>query len=337
MRQGPELVRASNEFTEENKALTWRLFLTTLAVQIGLWVGIVMAPWFVAKLALSVLAGLVGVRLFIFYHDHQHGALFRKSKLGNVFMTMVGWYTIAVPSVWKETHDFHHRNNAKMTGSSIGSYPTVNLKMYGAITEKQRKQLKAVRHPITIVLGLFTTFMTGFAVHAFQRNRKKHWAAPVSLITWWAIQAGLVWAFGWTTGLLLWMFPTALHSAAGSYLFYAQHNYPEAQLRDRRKWKYDHAALQCSSFFEMSPLMHWFTGNIGYHHVHHLNHRIPFYRLPEAMEKMPELQNPGRTSWALKDIRACLNCSVWDESEGRLISFKEADAKIQAAGAMAAK
>jgi omega-6 fatty acid desaturase (delta-12 desaturase) len=325
VRSGAELVRASQIYAKEDRPRSWLLLGITFVVFASLW-ALVLATesWWIGALA-SVLLGLVGVRLFIFYHDYHHTAIFADSLLARPLMTAIGFYTLAGPTVWRETHNFHHKNNARLTGSSIGSYPTVSLGMYRSLTLGQRRILKIIRHPLTIAGGILTTFFIGFCYAAWRRDPKQHWSAPLTGVAWFVTLAALVWTVGWDDALWLWVIPISLHSAVGSYLFYAQHNFPGCELRDRRSWEFSHAALKSSSYFEMNPLMHWFTGNIGYHHVHHLNHRIPFYRLPEAMAEMPELQSPGRTSWALSDILACLSCSVWDADQGRMISFAEAD------------
>jgi hypothetical protein len=106
-------------------------------------------------------------------------------------------------------------------------------------------------------------------------------------------------------------------------LFYAQHNFPGARFPNRAGWDYVAAALDSSSYLRMNPVMHWLTGNIGYHHVHHLNARIPFYRLPEAMAGIEELQSPGTTSLHPCDIYRCLRLKLWDPERERLVSFQE--------------
>jgi omega-6 fatty acid desaturase (delta-12 desaturase) len=111
----------------------------------------------------------------------------------------------------------------------------------------------------------------------------------------------------------------------GSYLFYCQHNFPGAQFRENQDWKYDYAALASTSFMVMPPVMQWLTGNIGYHHVHHLNSRIPFYRLPEAMEKMPELQNVVTTSWNPVNMWRCFQLKLWDAEKGKMIRLNQLD------------
>jgi omega-6 fatty acid desaturase (delta-12 desaturase) len=108
----------------------------------------------------------------------------------------------------------------------------------------------------------------------------------------------------------------------GAYLFYAQHNYPGATVLPRDRWSYCSAALLTSSFIRMGPLARWLTGNIGYHHVHHVNSRIPFYRLPEAMAGIAELQSPRTTSLRFADVRSCLRMKLWDPEAGRMIGFR---------------
>jgi omega-6 fatty acid desaturase (delta-12 desaturase) len=92
-------------------------------------------------------------------------------------------------------------------------------------------------------------------------------------------------------------------------------------LQPREKWTYERAALESSSFMEMGPVMNWFTGNIGYHHVHHLNPGIPFYRLPEAMAAIPALQRPGKTSLRPADIAACFKLKLWDPEAGKMVGY----------------
>ena len=111
--------------------------------------------------------------------------------------------------------------------------------------------------------------------------------------------------------------------ALGAYLFYAQHNFPDAKYRTKEEWSYVHAALYSSSYMKMSKLMHWFTGNIGYHHIHHMNSKIPFYRLPEVFEAIKAFQQPGVTSLSPRDIYACFKLKVWDPEQSRMIGLRE--------------
>lgn len=321
LRTGAELVRATKPFTIEDRARTWRLLAGTFAVWGAATAVGVLAPWWPLQLVGAIVAGLTNVRLFIFYHDHLHGALFHDSPLGKLIMRAVGIWTLNPPSVWKETHDYHHQNNAKLLGASIGSYPVATVRMWATLTPMQRAFYAGIRHPVNMMLGYFTVFSLGMCIAPFKRAPRQHWQGPFALVAHWGIIAAATYFLGWKAAFFgLWL-PVVIATAVGGYLFYAQHNFPGMQLRDRKKWEYWFAAVHSSSMFDMHPIMHWFTGNIGYHHVHHLNHKIPFYRLPEAMAAMPELQNPGRTSWAPSDVRACLRLALWDPDQNRMVGW----------------
>ncbi|MFZ5475216.1 MAG: fatty acid desaturase family protein [Myxococcota bacterium] len=337
MRSGPELVRASAPFAQEDRALTWRLLAISLLVWAGVTAVAALAPWWPARLAAAVLAGLVTVRLFIFYHDYLHGAILQKSALGKAIMHAVGYWVMSGPSVWRQTHDYHHKHTAKMVGASIGSYPVVTVDIWKLMTPAQRRDYTLVRHPLNMLFGYFTVFMLGMCISAFRRNPAQHRDGLIGLGVHLGTAALVAALAGWQVALFTVVIPIFVACAAGSYLFYAQHNFPGMQIRDRADWEYTFAATRSSSMFDMGPVMHWLTGNIGYHHVHHLNHRIPFYRLPEAMAAMPELQDPGRTTWHPRDVLACLRLKLWDPAKGRMVTFEEADAAPPMDGLLTAK
>lgn len=326
MRSGPELVRASNAFASEDRATTWRLLVVTAVVYFGTMALAMSSAPLPLRIAASILHGLVFVRVFIFYHDYLHGAVLRGSLVGGALMRLFGWWCLAGASVWRQTHDYHHRNTAKIVGATIGSYPVVTLGMWRRLSAKQRRQYAAARHPLTIAFGYVTVFLLGMCLSAFRRNPRQHIDAVIAVLFHFGTVVAVGLTLGWTAAFLGIVFPQFVACGGGSYLFYAQHNFPGMQLKGREEWEYTFAALRSSSMFDMSRPMHWLTGNIGYHHVHHLNHRIPFYRLPEAMEAMPELQNPARTSWKLGDMIACLRGKVWDPAQERMLTFAEADA-----------
>lgn len=324
VRDGPALLRATRPYAQEDRARSWRLLATTLMVFAAMQVAVVLVPFWWAKILLSIPIGLIMIRMFIFYHDHVHGALFENSKAGALVMDVIGFQLLSVRSVWQETHDYHHRNNAKLVGSGIGSFPVVSTRMWRRMDEAQRRKYRALRHPAVVFTGYVTVFLIGMAMAPFQRNPKKHWAGPLALVLHLGGVALLWWLFDGVTAISMLMLPTAIATGLGSYLFYAQHNFPDVQFYNRNEWTFHDAALKSSSMFDMPGWLHWLTGNIGYHHIHHLNHRIPFYRLPEVMEAFPEFQQVGRTSWRLSDIRAAFAIDLWDPRQHKMVTFKEA-------------
>ncbi|MGD8583439.1 MAG: fatty acid desaturase, partial [Gammaproteobacteria bacterium] len=135
----------------------------------------------------------------------------------------------------------------------------------------------------------------------------------------------LLWVYGgFDVVFFAILLPMTIASALGSYLFFAQHSFKRMHVISADAWTYYRAALESSSYMRLNRLMQWFTGNIGYHHIHHLNIRIPFYRLPEAMAAIPELQSPVTTTLAPRDIIECFRASLWDEESQRMMSYREA-------------
>lgn len=319
---GPRLVRATRPYAQEDVGRSRWLLAQTLMILVLLHTGIIFAPMW-AKPIFSVVTGGVYVRLFIFYHDFLHGAQLTTHWLTRFLMHGVGYLMLTTTGVWRETHDFHHRCNARVIGSGIGSFPVVTLKMWEKMSPRDRRLYKILRHPMTIVFGYVTVFMLGMSIAPFRRDPKKHWQSLLALVIHIAAIVGVGLWMGWWQAFFSIVLPLAVSMAAGSYLFYVQHNFPDVTYFERRAWKFDQAAIRSSSMFDMPRWAHWFTGNIGYHHIHHLNHRIPFYRLPEVYEAIEELQQPGRTTWRPRDIKACLSLAVWDAERARMITHRE--------------
>lgn len=177
------------------------------------------------------------------------------------------------------------------------------------------------RHPATIALGYVFVFLQGMCLLPFIRKPKEHFDCLVALIVHFAISVALVHYVGWMGLLLTQTIPHLITFGLGSYLFYAQHNFPGVSFYDKGGWTYERAALESSSYMKTSKLMAWFTANIGYHHIHHLNARIPFYRLPEVLEALPELQRPKITTLSPMEVIRCLRLKVWDVEQQRMVGL----------------
>ncbi len=324
-RKDRELIAATRPFAVEDKVKSWFAVLSTLVL-----LGATVAFAFVTprtplgwagRGAASVVAGLLVVRTFILYHDHLHGSLLRGSSVARAIFTFYGMLIMTPPKVWRETHNYHHANTAKIVGSHVGSYMMVTTNMWAKMKPRERVMYKVIRHPLTIVGGYFTLFMLGMGVSPFMRAPKKHWASLAGVLLNWVLTALVVWKLGVLAFLFGMFLPLSIAMAMGGYLFYAQHNFPDAFIQPRETWSYARAALESSSYMEMGRVMRYFTGNIGYHHIHHLNPTIPFYRLPEAMAAIPELQNPSKTSLKPGDVLACFRQKLWDPERGQMVGY----------------
>ncbi|MCB0769541.1 MAG: fatty acid desaturase [Flavobacteriales bacterium] len=324
MKNEKELILSTKPYAKEVRWKSWWHLLSTGTLLAGLYTGVFLprSPLWL-KSVCSVLAGLTIARMFIIYHDHQHKAILQNSKLADWLMTLWGLFVLAPTSIWKRSHDHHHTHNSKLYTSSIGSYPIVTKEKFKAFSRKERSTYLFIRHPLTITFGYIFVFFFGMCIRSFMNNRDKHWDSLIAVVLHVVISVGIILWLGWTAFLLGVVAPALIALGLGAYLFYAQHNFPTATFADKEGWSYVNAALGSSSYMRMNPVLHWFTGNIGYHHIHHLNARIPFYRLPEVYKAIPELQNAKTTSLMPGEILRCLRLKVWDPDLGRLIGFRE--------------
>ena len=186
---------------------------------------------------------------------------------------------------------------------------------YLRASRKERLKYLAMRHPLTILGGYISIFIVGMCIVPALSDLKGHKDSALALILHVVLYTFVVATFGWLTALFAIFIPFFVAGAMGSYLFYAQHNFPSVVFKEKDGWTYEGAALESSSFCTMSPIMHYFTGNIGYHHIHHLNSKIPFYRLPEVYAKMPEVQNAKTTSLRPLEVLKCLSLKIWDADQ----------------------
>lgn len=321
MRAGRDLIEATRQFAPESRFRSWWLLLSTTALMIG---GCALSwqPLFwPLRLAVAVLTGFVIVREFIFFHDFMHGAILRGSRVARFVLYPFGIWVMTPPRVWKETHNYHHAHTAQLVGSNIGSYATMTVAQWAQATPAERFHYKLVRHPLTVLFAYFTAFMLDMCLMSFLRSPKKRWDSLVALLVNWAATGLIIWKFGFGTFFFGYFLPLFVATAVGAYLFYAQHNFEGLQIQRREEWSYDRAALQSSSYMHTGPVLRWLTGNIGYHHVHHLNPTIPFYRLPEAMAAVPELQQPAVTRLTPADIAANFRMKLWDPDQQKMVGF----------------
>jgi omega-6 fatty acid desaturase (delta-12 desaturase) len=323
-RTGKELILATRAYAHENKLRSWFAVLSSFLLLAACLVGTILVPVLAAKLALSILAGLFMVRMFVLYHDHQHHAILDRSKLADVLMRFWGILILTPSSIWSHSHNTHHAKNCKLRATHIGSYPVMTIERYQRSSRKERINYLAIRHPLTIALGYITVFFGSMCVVPLLNDPKEHRDALYALVLHVLLYAAAIIWLGWLAALFLMTIPMLVGSALGAYLFYSQHNFPTVTYLDKDGWTYEGAALESSSHCRMGAVMNYFTANIGYHHIHHLNAKIPYYRLPEALAGMPELQSPKTTSLHPAEILRCLRLQLWDVEQQRMVSLAEA-------------
>jgi omega-6 fatty acid desaturase (delta-12 desaturase) len=316
-----DLLKRLKPFAVEQPARSWWVTLSTFGLSGVAAFAAATLPNLALRMSASVFFGMLLVRAFSFFHDTMHGAMFRGSRVGRAMMSLFGFLVLTPPSVWRETHNYHHAHNGQIAGSHIGSFPVMTVDMWDRATTRQRWQYRLARHPLGILCGYLTTFVFGLCIGPFLRSPRGNWGGPVALGVHGTVVAA-TWRFaGPAICMNLVIVPWAVATCVGSYLFYAQHNFPSTRLRERRQWTFASAAIESSSYMEGGRCWAWLTGNIGVHHVHHLNSLIPCYRLYEAMSAVPELRMHPNNTPRPSDVIACLRLSLWDAHADRMVRW----------------
>ena len=289
-------------------ALTW--YLMYLSLQVSIWLA----------LPLAVLAGALLIRVFIIFHDCGHESFFR-SRLANDITGFCAGILVLTPYFhWRWEHALHHATAGDLNRRGTGDVWTMTVEEYLAASRWKRLGYRLARNPI-VLFGIAPVYLfvlrERFPIRgAGGRERRSVWWMNLAI-------AGIVLVMGWTFGfvpyLILMLTAISVAGMAGVWLFYVQHQFEDTYWERGEKWDYTAAALKGSSYYQLPAVLRWFSGNIGYHHIHHLSPRIPNYNLGrchESAELFREVK-PLRLVPSLRSLRLRL----WDESRRKLISF----------------
>jgi omega-6 fatty acid desaturase (delta-12 desaturase) len=296
-------------------ALLWTVAVVSL--QRGWWAG----------LLLTVPAGAFLVRVFLIQHDCGHGAFFPSKAANDWTGRVLGVLTLTPYAYWRQTHAVHHATSGHLDRREMGAIDTFTVEEYRAMSPLRRWAYRAYRHPL-VQFGFGPSFVF-FIQHRvpvdLMRAGWRPWASAMAT----NVAVGLV-AFamgswlGWGPFLLVTVPTIAVAASLGVWLFYVQHQFEETHWSRQGRWSRDEAALHGSSYYDLPTPLRWLSANIGVHHVHHLDSRVPFYRLGEVLKERPELKTIGRLT-ILESLR-CVKLALWDEQRERLVSFREAAA-----------
>ena len=318
-----DLFKATLPFGIESVKTSWWVVGSTFLFLLASLVGAAFAPVWPLRLLFSLLSALLMVRAFITYHDYMHNAILSQSRLARWLFRLFSVVALTPPRSWRHSHNFHHGHVGKVDAAAVGAFAMMTTDMWRNASFAERIAYRVERHPLTIVAGYVTIFLFSITLLPFLRNPTRNWDSLLVLLGHVALIAALWIGLGFAAAFFVVLLPVTIASMIGSYLFFAQHSFEHIRMLPAESWTSRRAAMESSSYLQLNGVMRWFTGNIGYHHIHHLNVRIPFYRLPEAMDAIPELQSPVTITLSLKDIRACFRCCLWDEGLQRMVSYRE--------------
>ena len=294
-----------------------------LLVSVGMYFLTRVSPWLTLLMAPVSAAFLL--RTYIVFHDCTHGS-FLVSRRANLWMgTLCGLLVLAPFVRWRHDHAVHHATSGDLDRRGVGDLPTLTVAEYNARNPRARLAYRAFRHPL-VMFGVGPIFAMIIGPRIVARNARPHMRRSVigTDIALAVIAGALIWLMGPGTFLLVWAPAALISGAAGIWLFYVQHQFEDAYWQRTDDWTYAESAMCGSSFLNLSRPLHFLTGNIGYHHIHHLSARIPNYNLPRAHKDNPIFH--GVPTLTLLDGLRAVRLKLWDEARGCMVTFAQAHA-----------
>ena len=309
--QEPSLWRATWQLinTFGSYAAIWALLYYSLSVS-----------WWLT-VPLTIIAGGLVVRIFIIFHDCGHGSFF-KSRVANDAVGFIAGMLCFTPYYhWRWEHSLHHATSGDLDRRGVGDVWTMTVQEYLESSRWRRFAYRLARNPI-VLFAIAPVFL--FLIRerfpspgANRRERHSVWMMNIAIA---ALALTLSSVFGFKAYLLLQITIMMVAGTAGVWMFYVQHQFDGAYWERGDAWDYTAAALQGSSFYRLPRILQWFTGNIGFHHIHHLSPRIPNYNLERCHKSHPIFQSvkPLTIRRSLKSI----DFHLWDEEQRQLVSFR---------------
>ncbi|MGM0836592.1 MAG: fatty acid desaturase [Bacillota bacterium] len=294
--------------------------------------------WYLAYISLSVsywlalvpmvLAAGFMTRVFIIFHDCTHHSFFKNRKWNRIVGTITGVLTLFPYEQWGHDHAVHHATSGNLDKRGVGDIWTLTVEEYNVASLKTKIGYRLYRSPfVMFVLGPIWVFALRNRFNrknARKKERNNLYLTNVLIV---GVIALLCWAIGWQSFLIVHGTIFMVAGSIGIWLFYVQHTFEDSYFEPDQEWEYVLAAVEGSSFYKLPKLLQFLTGNIGFHHVHHLSPRVPNYMLEEAHKNTPPLENVPTITLATS-FRS-LKFRLWDEKTKNFVTFREAKKMVK--------
>ena len=299
----------------------WQV-VNTLVPYVGLWVLMYFCmsiSWWLT-VPLAVLAAGFLVRVFIIFHDCGHGSFFKSRSANDILGFVAGVLTFTPYSQWRWEHALHHSTSGDLDRRGTGDVWTLTVQEYLESSRWQRFSYRLARNPVILFLiaPLFL-FLVKYRFTVPKTSVSERLSVHATNVALAGMILGMSAIFGWKAYLLLQLIVIAVAGSVGVWLFYVQHQFEGAYWERAEKWDYTTAALQGSSFYKLPWILQWFSGNIGFHHIHHLSARIPNYHLEKCHKAEPLFQTvkPVTLLGSFKSF----TFRLWDEQRRKLVGY----------------
>jgi omega-6 fatty acid desaturase (delta-12 desaturase) len=317
------------DFQKPNRrAATWQV-INTLVPLAGIWTALyfVYPVSIIFALALAILGGLFLVRAFIIFHDCGHGSFYKNKKANDILGFITGMLTFTPYHHWKWEHAVHHATTGDLERRGIGDVWTLTVKEYLSSSRATRFNYRLVRNPF--ILFVFAPLFLFLVLERFPskkckpREKRSVMVMNLALLTWGVCMSAI---FGFVPWAILQFVMMAVAGCSGVWLFYVQHQFEDAYWEETKNWDFTSAAMEGSSYYKLPKILQWFSGNIGFHHVHHLNPMIPNYNLEKCHHSDAFFRNAPELN--IRTSLRSIKYRLWDEENGKMISFRDLKQQI---------
>ncbi|HLX72403.1 MAG TPA: fatty acid desaturase [Verrucomicrobiae bacterium] len=270
---------------------------------------------------LAVLAGAILVRTFIIFHDCGHGSFFKSLLANHILGAVTGVLTFTPFYYWRWQHAIHHSSSGDLDRRGVGDVWTLTVQEYLESSRWRRFAYRLARNPVILfVIAPLFLFLVQQRVPSFKAPARERYSVYWTNLALGAMAAGLITIFGLKAYLIIQLTALVTAGAVGVWLFYVQHQFEGVYWERSEEWDYAEAALKGSSFYKLPKVLQWFSGNIGFHHIHHLSPRIPNYNLEKCHESEPLFQTvkPVTLFTSFKS----LTFRLWDERRRKLVGYR---------------
>ncbi|MDX1436305.1 MAG: fatty acid desaturase [Anaerolineales bacterium] len=304
---------------------TWRSVwqvINTLTPYFLLWIvmyySLGVSYWL--TLLLSIPAAGFLVRTFIIFHDCGHGSFFKTKRANNTLGIITGILTFTPYYRWRHHHAIHHATAGDLDRRGTGDIHTMTVDEYKALPLQKRFLYQLSRNPLLMfTVGSAAVFLIAHRFPYQTTGKRERYSVYWTNLALLAIFIGAALTIGWQAYILIQLPIIILASTLGVWLFYVQHQFEDVYWERHEDWSFEAAALEGSSFYKLPKVLQWFTGNIGYHHIHHLSPRIPNYKLQACHEENPIFQEVEPLT-LMSSLRS-LSLRLWDEDQRIMVGF----------------
>lgn len=299
----------------------WQM-VNTLVPYAALWylmyLSLPVSWWLVVPLA--ILAGAFTVRIFIIFHDCGHGSYFKSHRANDIVGFIAGMLTFTPYYHWRWEHNIHHASSGHLDKRGVGDIWTLTVQEYLDASRWKKFAYRLARNPfILFVIAPLYLFLIKQRFPAKNANARERNSVAWMNLAILGMAVGLSYIFGFEAYLLIQLIILMVAGASGVWLFYVQHQFEDVYWERGEDWSYTKAALEGSSFYKLPKILQWFSGNIGFHHIHHLSARIPNYNLERCHDADPLFQSvkPITLLGSFKSF----TFRLWDEQRRKLVGF----------------